>query len=105
MTSRRRGGVGVVVLGATGSVGSAAADVLLEHPDRFHVRGLAAGRKGDRLLDLGRRLKAETIVLVDEEAGRALRPSLKPGDPDLRFGQAALLDLVADSRTDVVLQG
>jgi 1-deoxy-D-xylulose-5-phosphate reductoisomerase len=95
----------VVVLGATGSVGSAAADVLREHPDRFRVRALVAARRGDRLLALGRSLGADTIVLVDEEAARALRPSLRAGDPELLAGQAAALATVADPKTDVVLQG
>ena len=95
----------MVVLGATGSVGSAAVDVLREHPERFRTRGLVAGSRGERLLDLGRRLSAETIILVDEDAARALRPSLRPGDPELLHGQGAVLDLVGDARTDVVLQG
>jgi 1-deoxy-D-xylulose-5-phosphate reductoisomerase len=48
----------VVLLGATGSIGTQAVDVVRDHPDRFRVVGLAAG--GDRVdvlaaqaLDLG----------------------------------------------------
>ena len=37
---------GVVVLGATGSVGARAADVLAAHADRFRVEGLAALKNG-----------------------------------------------------------
>ena len=42
---------GVVVLGATGSVGTRAAEVLAERPDRFRVVGLSAARNGKALLE------------------------------------------------------
>jgi 1-deoxy-D-xylulose-5-phosphate reductoisomerase len=96
---------GVVVLGATGSVGRSAASVLEEHRERFRVRGLVAGRSGERVLELGRRLRAGCIVLVDEEAGAALSATMRAGDPELRVGQDAVLDLVAEAGVDVVVQG
>ncbi len=95
---------GVVVLGATGSVGTRAADVLEAHADRFRVEGLAAHRNGARLLALARRLQAPRIALVDEAAADALRPSLRRGDPELRVGEAGLLSLVGEHGVDVVLQ-
>jgi len=96
---------GVVVLGATGSVGAAAVDVLEENRGRWSAVGLAAGRRGPELLALGRRLGARAIALVDEEAAEALRPSLRAGDPDLRAGQEGLLSLLALDGVDVVVQG
>src|SRR5262245_41919347 len=95
---------GVVVLGATGSVGTAAADVLEEHRDRFEVVGLVALRNGAGLLEMARRLGARRIALVDEEAAEALRPHLGRGDPELRAGLAGALSIVAEPRAEVVLQ-
>ena len=95
---------GIVVLGATGSVGTRAADVLEQHPDRFRVVGLAAARRGAELLALARRLRARVIALVDEEAAERLRPSLAPGDPEVRSGEAGLLSLPAEPGVDAVLQ-
>lgn len=95
---------GVALLGATGSVGAAAADVLAQHPERFRVAGVAALRSGPQLLTLARRLNAPVLVLVDEEAARALAPRLERGDPELRVGERALLDLVGGPGTDVVVQ-
>jgi 1-deoxy-D-xylulose-5-phosphate reductoisomerase len=40
---------GVAILGSTGSIGRQAIEVLAAHPDRFVVRGLAAGRGSDVL--------------------------------------------------------
>lgn len=93
------------MLGATGSVGAATVDVLEEQPARWRVRGLAAGRRGPELLALGRRLGAEVIALVDEQAAEALRPALRAGDPELRAGQSGLLSLLALDGVDVVVQG
>ena len=95
---------GVVVLGATGSVGARAADVLQEHPDRFRVLGLAAHSRGEELLALARRLSAPVIALVDEQAAEALRRRLVPGDPEVRSGEAGLLSLVAQPGVGTVLQ-
>lgn len=100
----RRPAQGVVVLGATGSVGTSAADVLEAHPERFRVEGLAAHSKGERLLALARRLHAPRIALVDEEAAAHLRPSLQRGDPELRTGEEGLLSLIGEAGVDVVLQ-
>lgn len=95
---------GVVLLGATGSVGSSAADVLEAHPERFATRAVAALRRGPELLALARRLRAPVAVLVDEQAAAQARALLRPGDPELRSGEAALLDLVRAPGTDIVVQ-
>jgi 1-deoxy-D-xylulose-5-phosphate reductoisomerase len=41
---------GVAVLGSTGSIGQQALEVLTTHPERFEVRGLAAGHAGEELV-------------------------------------------------------
>ena len=94
----------VALLGATGSVGTAAVDVVRRHPDRFRIVAMAAGERGDALLGLGRGVGAETLVLMSEEAADSLRPNLRAGDPDLRTGSSALLEIVCDPRIDIVLQ-
>ncbi len=96
---------GVLLLGATGSIGTAARDVLLEHADRFRVTGLVARRRGSILLERARELGAPVIVLMDPESAERLRPQLVAGDPELRVGEAAVLDLVRDAATEIVLQG
>lgn len=96
---------GVVVLGATGSIGTQAADVLEAHADRFRVRGLASHRKGPEVLALARRLGAPVIALVDPAAAEALRAHLRPGDPEVRVGEAAVVSLVDGADVDVVVQG
>ena len=95
---------GVVVLGATGSVGTRAADVIEAHADRFRAVALASRRRGPALLALARRLGSRVIALVDESAAEELRPALRPGDPEVRAGEAGLLSLLAEDGVDTVLQ-
>jgi 1-deoxy-D-xylulose-5-phosphate reductoisomerase len=95
---------GVVVLGATGSVGTSAADVLEAHPERFRVEGLAAHRSGERLLALARRLRSPRIALTDPDAAADLRRALVRGDPELRVGDAGVHSLIGEAGVDVVLQ-
>jgi 1-deoxy-D-xylulose-5-phosphate reductoisomerase len=95
---------GVVVLGATGSVGTRAADVLASHPSRFRVLGLAARRNADALLAQARRLGAQVVALVDEEAAEGARRSLRRGDPEVRAGEDGLLSLLALDGVSTVLQ-
>lgn len=98
-------GIGVVLLGATGSIGRAACDVLRSHRERFQVRGVVAHRSAEALLEVARALGAPKAVLVDEAAARAARPHLRVGDPALGAGTEAVLDLVRAADTDMVIQG
>lgn len=72
MSARRR----VVLLGATGSVGSSAADVLLRHPDRFEVVAVAGGRDVAKLAEVARRLRAGRAVVADLAGFGALTTAL-----------------------------
>jgi 1-deoxy-D-xylulose-5-phosphate reductoisomerase len=63
----------VAILGATGSIGSSALDVIARHPNRFRISALAAHRKIDELVALCVRFKPELAVIADD----ALLPSLR----------------------------
>jgi len=66
----------VTLLGATGSIGASALDVIARHPDRFTVAALAAHRNGDRLAELCRRFRPALAAIGDAQAARALARTL-----------------------------
>ena len=74
-TGRRR----VAILGATGSIGQQAMDVIDRFPDRFEVLGLVSGRRS---------------------AGRPARYVVQAGDPDC---DERVLELVTHPDCDLVL--
>ncbi|MCL2000300.1 MAG: 1-deoxy-D-xylulose-5-phosphate reductoisomerase [Planctomycetes bacterium] len=73
----------IVILGATGSVGSNTLAVIREHPDDFQVVGLIAGRGGERLAKLAGEFPDAAVALgrhADSAAfARLLRKSDRKG--------------------------
>ncbi|KAB1661196.1 1-deoxy-D-xylulose-5-phosphate reductoisomerase [Pseudoclavibacter sp. CFCC 13796] len=91
----------VIILGATGSIGRQASE-LIAATDRFEVVGLAAGHDTTALRDLARRHGCRDLAVaepsVDErEAGR-VDPSVT-----IRHGADAAVRLVREVTADVVL--
>ncbi len=94
MTPRR-----IAVLGATGSIGRQALDVLAPHGDRFLVTALSAHSSAESLFDLVRRFRPRMAALT---GGECAVPD------DLRFcewvfGEDALEKLAAQCDADDVL--
>ncbi len=67
----------VAVLGATGSIGASALDVIARHPQSLRATVLAAGRNVDALLALCRTHHPEHAVIADPSAFSALRDGLR----------------------------
>lgn len=92
----------VVVLGATGSIGTQTFEVVGAHPQRFEVVALAAGRDADGLAAQARALGVRDLALADRDAARRLR-DLAP-DARVRDGEEGVAEL-ATLDADVVLNG
>ncbi|MEO6835409.1 MAG: 1-deoxy-D-xylulose-5-phosphate reductoisomerase [Candidatus Tumulicola sp.] len=80
MSARKR----VAILGSTGSIGTQALDVIAQHPDRFDVVGLAAGRNAALLREQVQRFAPEIATTADD-------------------GPAGLVRVAVESAPDVVL--
>jgi hypothetical protein len=59
---------GVALLGAAGSIGGQAVEVLAAHPELFHVVALATRSNGALLQEQAERLSAEVALLAPSEA-------------------------------------
>ena len=100
----------IVVLGATGSIGTQAIDLVLRNPDRFRVTALsAAGGRVGLLAEQARRLRAGTVAVADEAAVPALREALTAEYgtdplPEILAGPDAAAELAA-SPCHTVLNG
>ena len=95
----------VAVLGATGSIGSSALDVIARHPDRLQARTLVAGRNVDALIALCRTHRPAHAAIADEHGYAALRDGLRAAGLDTRAhaGMAAIDALAADQDNDTVV--
>ncbi|MCH6484940.1 1-deoxy-D-xylulose-5-phosphate reductoisomerase [Pseudoxanthomonas sp. LH2527] len=95
----------VAVLGATGSIGASALDVIARHPDRYRASVLAAGNNVEALLALCAAHRPADAVIADEALYARLRDGLSEADLPTRAhaGMAALDTLVAAPDCDIVV--
>ncbi len=95
----------VAVLGATGSIGTSALDVVARHPGRLRATVLAAGSRVDALLALCRAHRPLHAVIGDEALYPALRDGLRDAglDTQAHAGDAALDALVSGDDCDTVV--
>ncbi len=95
----------VAVLGATGSIGTSALDVIARHPERLRTTVLAAGRQVDMLIALCCQHNPRHAVIADSALYPALRDGLRAAglDTQAHAGDAALEALVASDVCDTVV--
>lgn len=95
----------VAVLGATGSIGTSALDVIARHPGRLRASVLAAGRNVDALLALCRAHRPDHAAIADPDGYPALRDGLAAaGLPtQAHAGMDAITDLAAGDACQTVV--
>ena len=95
----------VAILGATGSIGASALDVIARHPDRMRASVLTAGTRVDALLALCRVHRPAHAVIADAGAYAALRDGLRDAglETEAHAGAEALDSLVAGDACDSVV--
>jgi 1-deoxy-D-xylulose-5-phosphate reductoisomerase len=95
----------VAVLGATGSIGTSALDVIARHPDTMRASVLAAGSKVDALLTLCLAHRPEHAVIADPAGYAALCDGLREAGlaTQAHAGGEALESLVAGDACDTVV--
>ncbi len=95
---------GVTLLGATGSVGTSALDVLRHHADRFRLAGVAAGARAAELAAIVREFRPDVAALADERAdASALAAACAETGTRLVRGAAGVVEAAADPAGDVVI--
>ncbi|MGQ7246734.1 1-deoxy-D-xylulose-5-phosphate reductoisomerase [Halomonas sp. V046] len=96
---------GVVVLGATGSIGTSTLDVIARHPERYRVHALSAHRSRESLYQQCLVHRPDVAVLdaaVDADwLGARLAEAGLP--TEVRHGEQALAEIARASEADVVM--
>ena len=93
---------GVVVLGATGSIGDSALKVAADIPDRMEIVGLAAKSNAAKLAAAANRTRAPFLCLVDESGLEQLRKALEY-KPEVFVGEDGLREISCLTNADMVL--
>src|ERR1700758_76317 len=92
----------VILLGATGSIGTSAIKVAETIPDRMEIVGMAANRSARLLAQAANRVQPQAVCLVDERHLPELRSCLEYS-PEILVGTAGLETLARSGGADLVL--
>jgi 1-deoxy-D-xylulose-5-phosphate reductoisomerase len=95
----------IVILGATGSVGASALDVISRHTDRYSVFALTANREAARLARLCLRYSPRYAVMADRAAAEKLRHLLRGTACQTRVldGAQALCEVAREPEVHTVI--
>lgn len=92
----------VTVLGATGSVGKSALDLIRRNPEQYEIAALAAGHDAEQLAALAREHGARLAVVAEPQSFRALAGALAGSGVRAAAGREGLLEAAAMA-ADVVV--
>ena len=95
----------VAILGATGSIGASALDVIARHPQHMRASVLAAGSKVDALLALCVQHRPDHAVIAEPSAFQALRDGLRAAglSTQAHAGAEAIDALASGDASDTVV--
>ena len=95
----------VTILGATGSIGTSALDVIARHPERYRVHALTAQSSVDALADLALQFDPAVVVIGDASLEGSLREAMRERGARARIagGRDALVDVARAPEVDAVL--
>lgn len=87
----------IILLGATGSIGTQSVDVVLHHPDEFEIIALSCGKNINKLKEILAQVAVRYVCVQNENDALLLKEEY----PDITFyfgddGILSLLDLEAD---------
>lgn len=93
----------IVILGATGSIGTNTLDITQRFPERYKVIGLTAKSNDAKLEDLIKRVQPKVVALQDENAAHALSKRLPKSGPEVLSGQAGIVEVARLSDAALVI--
>lgn len=67
----------LTILGSTGSIGESTLDVVMRHPDRFHIVALTANNNVEKMLDQCRTIQPQYAVMLDELSAERLEAAMR----------------------------
>ncbi|MGM3307279.1 1-deoxy-D-xylulose-5-phosphate reductoisomerase [Anabaena sp. WFMT] len=97
----------ITLLGSTGSIGTQTLDIVSEHPDKFRIVGLAAGRNVDLFAAQIRQFRPQIAAISAVEKLPALKEAIKDLNPQpiLLAGEAGVIEVARYGDAQTVVTG
>jgi 1-deoxy-D-xylulose-5-phosphate reductoisomerase len=93
----------IAILGSTGSIGTQALDVVMQHSDAFSVSVLTAQSNADLLVEQALQFKPSHVVIGDEQKYTFVKEALSGTAIQVLAGADALQEVVCLDNVDIVL--
>jgi 1-deoxy-D-xylulose-5-phosphate reductoisomerase len=93
----------LIIIGSTGSIGKSTLDVVRQHPDRFQITTLAAGRNADLLIQQAQEFKPSLVHIADPDQYSLVCDTLKPLGVEVTTGLEQLRQLPTVGAGDTVV--
>ena len=90
----------VVLLGATGSIGTSSVDVIHQHSDIFNLYAVAANSSVEKVAEIVRKYHVERVCMFNEAAAKELEGVL---GKKVLAGMDGLCELAADPKADIII--
>ena len=90
----------VVLLGATGSIGTSSVDVIQQHSDIFNLYAVAANSSVEKVAEIVRKYNVERVCMFNEVAAKELEIVL---GRKVLAGMDGLCELAADPKADIII--
>jgi 1-deoxy-D-xylulose-5-phosphate reductoisomerase len=95
----------VVVLGATGSIGVSTLDVIAQHPDRFQLFAMTAGRQVQKALQQVLQFRPRYVAVLTADDAAWLSTALRDAkcNTEVLYGASAFAELASHVDADIVM--
>ncbi|MEB3147690.1 MAG: 1-deoxy-D-xylulose-5-phosphate reductoisomerase [Sphaerospermopsis sp.] len=97
----------ITLLGSTGSIGTQTLDIVSEHPDKFRIVGLAAGRNVELFAAQIRQFRPQIAAISAADKLPELQEAIKDLDPQpiLLVGEAGVIEVARYGDSQSVVTG
>jgi 1-deoxy-D-xylulose-5-phosphate reductoisomerase len=93
----------ISILGSTGSIGTQTLDVISQHPDKFRVVALAAGKNIDLLKEQILKFRPLAVSVEDEKSASLLASQISTSQTQILYGQDGAETLAQMNEADLVV--
>jgi 1-deoxy-D-xylulose-5-phosphate reductoisomerase len=91
------------ILGSTGSIGVNTLEIVAQHPDRFQITAMAAGRNIAKFAGQILRFRPKLVAVADADSARRLRDRLAANRPEVLYGMEGLTAVASHPETEMVV--
>jgi 1-deoxy-D-xylulose-5-phosphate reductoisomerase len=91
------------ILGSTGSIGLSTLDVVRQHPEKFSISGLAAGKDVVTLAQQIKEFHPAAVSVMDADTAKKLKTLLGDYQPDILYGIEGTTAVATVEEADMVV--